>query len=246
MGIIDTATIEFNRCFLIDKKNVRAITGLQYIISYLNGSDTPLNIDYLHKVINHLNSLFTAEEEARAYVEYLIYHIDTLYIQNLQQIHKRNKKYDKLPLFHNQLQEPYNLDSNKYILVKIKHDDSEGYFKMGLQDGLWKTYRKNSTLVKFDYEMHYGKMRGKTHLYDKNRIVIKETSYLNDGIEECKYFDEKGELVRIAYWKNNYNLRKDDKVYKQVPVEGDIVREKDKNGKIKEYIIKDREKVPLE
>jgi hypothetical protein len=29
-------------------------------------------------------------------------------------------------------------------------------------------------------------------------------------------------------------------------VEGDIVREKDKNGKIKEYIIKDREKVPLD
>ena len=232
IGKIDSAIINFNIAYLIDKTNLETFIAIGSIITYIDGEPS-----------NELIKRYHLMDKVSSSWDITAFYGDIIFLEELKNIHKEFKV--KEPLFKILITNatPYEVDSAKFIIVKIKFDNHEGYYKMGRQNGNWTDYfSSEDKSVMRHYTIIDGVESGKITAFHKNgklnSIFYKDKNGDING--EFKIFDYNGELVRIDYWHNNSFNRKDSKIIKDWEEDGittEIV-----NGQLREFIWKDGKK----
>ena len=234
IGRVDSAIIYFNQAYLIDKVNLETFFAIGSIIAFIDGEPSNELIEHYH-LMDKVSSTW----------DLTVFYGDLIFLEELKNIHKEFPVIEPLFKILTTNAKPYEVDSAKFVMVKIKSDNHEGYYRMGRQYGQWTDYyESDSKNVMRHYTIIDGKESGKITAFHKNgklsSIFYKDKNGDIDG--EFKIFDYNGDLVRIEYWHKNSHDSKDSKIIKEWEEDGTTTEIVD--GKFKEFIWKDGKKSP--
>jgi tetratricopeptide (TPR) repeat protein len=234
IGRVDSAIIYFNQAYLIDKKNLEAFFAIGSIITFIDREPNNELIEHYH-LIDKVSSAW----------DLTAFYGDLIFLEKLNGIHKDFPTKEPLFKILTTNSKPYEVDSAKFVMVKLKTDNHEGYYRMGRQYGQWTDYYESEGQnVMRNYTIIDGRESGKITAFHKNgklsSIFYKDKNGDIDG--EFKIFDYNGDLVRIEYWHKNSHDSKDSKIIKEWEEDGTTTEMVD--GQFKEFIWKDGKKSP--
>ena len=234
IGRVDSSIVYFNQAYLIDKVNLETFFAIGSIITFIDGEPNNELIEHYH-LMDKVSSAW----------DLTAFYGDLTFLEELKSIHKEFPTKEPLYKILTNNDKPYEVDSGEFVMVKIKSDNQEGYYRMGRPYGQWTDYYEaDGKNVMRHYTIIGGKESGKITGFHKNgklsSIFYKDKSGDING--EFKIFDYNGDLVRIEYWnKNSYNS-KDTKVIREWEEDGTTTEIID--GQFKEFIWKDGKKTP--
>jgi len=224
IGKIDSAILNFNQAYLIDGNNAEVYVAFGSILAFING-----------KPSNELIYKFHLIDKVSSGWDLMSFFGDGIFLENLKIIQQKNPINKPLTEVLKNPTSPYLIDSERYVVLKIKYDNHEGIYKMGRPSGLWTDYYDlDCKKVMRHYTIVNGKESGEITAFHKNGKIMsifnKDSNGDLDG--ECKIFDYNGELVRIEYWHKNSFNKKDSKIFKDWEEDGtityDIVNQQEK------------------
>jgi len=233
IGKIDSAIMNFNQAYLIDKNNLETYLAVGSILTFINGKPSD-------ELINKIESM----NKVSSGWDLMAFFGDSIFLEQLKIIQQKNPVNNSLTKFLKNPAGPYLVDSGKYIVIKVIYDNHEGVYKMGRPAGLWADYYDdNHKRVMRYYTIVNGKESGKITAYHKNgKLMAVFNKSSNGDIDgEYKVFDYNGELVRIEYWHKNSADKKDFKIFKEWEEDGTITYETVDN-QTKEFIWNDGKK----
>jgi hypothetical protein len=234
IGKVDSAIIYFNQAYLIDKVNLETFFAIGSIITFIDGEPNNELIEHYH-LMDKVSSAW----------DLTAFYGDFTFLEGLKNIHKKFPAKEPLYKILTTNAKPYEIDSAKFVMVKLKSDNQEGYYRMGRQYGQWTDYyESDGKNVMRHYTIINGRESGKITAFHKNgklsSIFYKDKNGDIDG--EFKIFDYNGDLVRIEYWHKNSHDSKDSKIIKEWEEDGTTTEIVD--GQFKEFIWKDGKKSP--
>jgi hypothetical protein len=232
IGMTDSAIINFNQAYLLDSTNLETFFAFGSIITYLDAKPN-------YELINH----YHLKERVSSPWDLTAFFGNDSFLEELKLIKEKQIYKPNLSTLLVKPQAPYFVDSSKYITLKIKTDNSEGFYKMGRPGGPWTDYHFGTKKVMRTYTIVNGVECGQITAYHKNgkisAIFFKNNLGEIDG--EFKVFDYNGELVRIEYWHKNKGNSMDSKIFKEWEEDGTITTDVI-NGEVKSFIWKDGQK----
>ncbi len=232
IGIIDSAIINFNQAYLIDSNNLETFVAFGSIITFL---DTKPNFE----LITH----FKLNDRVSSTWDLTAFFGNPIFLDEVKHIQKKQVAQPILSTLLLNPRQPYFVDSSKYIMLKIKSDNQQGFYKMGRPNGSWTDYYSGTTKIMRTYTIVSGVESGQITAYHKNgnisSIFFKNNLGEIDG--EFKVFDYDGKLVRTEYWHHNKSNGKDTKVIREWDEDGTNKTEVI-DGQLKEFIWKDGKK----
>ena len=234
IGRVDSAIICFNQAYLIDKVNLETFIAIGSIITFIDGEPSNDLIRHYH-LMDKVSSAW----------DLTAFYGNLTFLEEIKNIHKDFPIKEPLFKILKTNVKPYEVDSAKFVMVKIKSDNQEGYYRMGRQYGQWTDYyESDGKNVMRHYTIIDGRESGRITAFHKNgklsSIFYKDKNGDIDG--EFKIFDYNADLVRIEYWHKNSHDSKDSKIIKEWEEDGtatEIV-----NGQFKDFIWKDGKKSP--
>jgi hypothetical protein len=235
IGKIDSAIISFNQAYLVDKLNLETFFAIGSVITFIDG-----------KPSNELIENYHLMEKVSSAWDLTAFYGDLIFLEELKHIHKNFPIKEALNRVLSANIKPYEIDSAKFIMVKIKLDNEEGYYRMGRRYGQWTDYYEpDGKNVMRHYTIVNGKESGKITAFHKNgnlsSIFFKDKNGEING--EFQIFDYDGNLVRIDYWHKNSHKGKDSKIIKEWEEDG-TTDEIIVDGQFKEFIWKNGKKSP--
>jgi len=235
IGMSDSAMIKFNQAYLIDSNDLETFFAVGSVITFLDGTPN-------FKLITH----YKLNEKVSSTWDLTAFFGDPAFLNELKAIRKKESHKPYLSSLLADPQPPYFVDSSRYIILKIRSGDQEGFYKMGRPNGKWTDYYVGTDTVMRTYHITNGVESGEITGYYKNgrisAIFFKNASGEIDG--DFKVYDYNGDLVRIEHWhKNNFNPQ-DSKVIREWEEDGKITTEV-VNGELKEFIWKDGHKTAI-
>ena len=228
IGMIDSSIISFNQAYLLDNNNLETFFAFGSIIAFI---DTKPNFE----LITH----FKLNEKVSSTWDLTVFFGDPNFLDELRIIKKKQTIKPNLTSLLLNPKPPYFVDSAKYIMLKIKAGDAEGYYKMGRPNGIWIDYYSGTKKIMRTYNLVNGVESGQITGYYKNGnlSVIFYENNLGEIDGEYKVYDYDGQLARIEYWHKNHFDEKETKVIREWEEDGKITTEV-VNGKFKNYVWK--------
>jgi hypothetical protein len=231
IGMTDSAIIHFNQAYLLDSVNLETFFAFGFILRFL---DTKPDFHFIYNKL---------KDRVSSPWDLTVFFGDDAFLDELKRIREKQIYKPNLSTLLIKPHAPYFVDSSKYIILKIKTDNHEGFYKMGRPSGPWRDYYLGTEKVMRTYTMVNGGERGQITAYHKNGkisgIFFKNELGEIDG--EFKVFDYNGELVRIEQWHKNKGDSRDTKIFKDWEEDGTITTEVI-NGEFKSFIWKGGQK----
>lgn len=242
-GFIDSAVIEFNNCYLINKEDLRLVESFGNLLVYVNGEPPIENLSPETFPNYTLWEIFDLQARLEDPYELMIAFGDNFYVQELKKIHDISS-YQSFNEFKENIGNPFKINTLGNLCIKLRLDNDEGYYCQGKQNGEWIRYFSDTSLIDFKYYQRFGERDGTTTTFYRTGIKKSEFQHVNGNIHgEYNYYDENGELVKTDFWENNSMNSEKSIRYKDTPMEGDVFQEKDENGELHYYMIINGKKV---
>lgn len=232
VGRIDSAIINFNNAYLLDNNNIETFYAIGSVIAFIDGKP---NFDLITQ--------FKLDKKVSSGWDVMIFFGDEVFLSQLKTNLKHQPLIPKLNKILSHPRPPYVIDSAKYVTIKVKIDNNEGFYKMGKRSGLWTDYYFGTSKIMRTYTIINGIETGQITAYHKNGKIsdIFYKDKKGDLNGERKVFDYNGQLVRIEYWKDNSSHKADSKIFKEWEADGETTSEI-VDGKEKVFVWKDGKK----
>jgi len=153
IGRTDSAIIHFNQAYLLDSNNLETFFAFGSIITFLDGTPN-------FKLITQ----YKLNEKVSSTWDLTAFFGDPAFLDELKAIRKKDTHTPQLSSLLANPHPPYAVDSAKYITLKIRSGDAEGFYKMGRPDGQWTDYYVGTDTVMRTYHItmsrqYFSKMR---------------------------------------------------------------------------------------
>ena len=235
LGMTDSAIFNFNQAWLLDTTNLETFLAFGSIITFLDGQPN-----------FQLITQYKLNEKVPSGWDVTAFFGDPAFLDELRTIRKTRTYTPNLSRLLANPRSPYFVDSSKYVLLKIRSGDEEGFYKMGRRSGPWTDYYTGTNKVMRRYTIVNGVESGQISAYHRNgkRSSIFSKNALGEIDGEFQVYDYNGDLVRIEHWHKNSMNPKDSKIIKDWEEDGKITTEV-VNGQLKQFIWKGGRKTPV-
>ncbi len=158
IGKIDSAILKFNQAYLVDKTNLETFFAIGSIITFIDGEPSNDLIEHYH-LMDKVSSAW----------DLTAFYGDLIFLEELKNIHKKFPTVEPLYKILTLNKKPYEVDSAKFVMVKIKSDNHEGYYRMGREYGKWTDfYESDGKNVMRHFTIVDGRESGKITAFHKN------------------------------------------------------------------------------
>lgn len=207
LGLIDSAIIDFNNCYLLKPNDERLIHTYGNILSYINQEPELENLSPDTYPNYKLIELFELEKKGITGQSVMIAFGNGHFYSSLRELHKTNKynwsfnksKLDSVNFY---------LDSSGNVLVKLRYDNDEGFYKQGIKYGEWVRFKSSGKVIDYTYNEVNGIREGLTTSYYPSGEIKQTLNHLGGKIEgEEISYTEQGEIISIIYWNNNQTIK---------------------------------------